>query len=107
MLNVAVVGQLLPSESFIWVVLQTAVQEFQPRCGKLYCLWNLVSSSCDVFLEILYANTCEGRETGDHLVVEATKRPNVRSVVVEITTQALGRHDQWGTAVCLSQLLFR
>ena len=31
-LNVAVVGQLLPPESLIWVVLQTAVQEFQPRC---------------------------------------------------------------------------
>ena len=72
-LNVAVVGELLPSESLIWIVLQTAVQEFQPRCGKLYCLWYLVSSSCDVFQQILYAETCEGCETGEHFVVEATK----------------------------------
>jgi len=73
MLDIWVVLQLLPSKSFIRVVLQTAIQEVKRKNGQSDRFRNLVLTDFNILLQILPVFACKRIETSQHLKVETSK----------------------------------
>lgn len=68
-------------------------------------LGKFVVTLLDVVDQISLISAVEGRITRQHFKEYHSKRPDIRLMIVLLPVQNLRSHDEWSTALCLSQII--
>ncbi len=92
-LNVRMRAQLLPRQSQLRRILQTLAQKLNPLHGQPHCFGDLVGAFFQIFMQITMTSTSEGRKPYQKFIEQAANRPNIRLVVVHLTSQNLRCHQ--------------